>query len=60
MSDDKQSYTKSELLEDLEYWRKKKQHFENTKNEKGVKVAKLLIDKYLDEYNTAIIQSIDI
>ena len=55
MSDNKQSHTKSELLEDLEYWRKKKKHFENTKNEKGVKVAKLLIDKYLDEYNTAII-----
>lgn len=54
-NDTKQSHTKSELLEDLEYWRKKKQHFENTKNEKGVKVAKLFIDKYLDEYNIAII-----
>jgi hypothetical protein len=39
----------------LEYWRKKLAHFEKTGNKEGVKVAKLLIDKYLDAYNTAIV-----
>lgn len=55
MESDKQGHTKSEILEDLEYWRKKKEHFEKTKNENGVKIAKLLIDKYLDSYNDAMI-----
>jgi hypothetical protein len=55
MESDKVSHTKSEILEDLEYWRKKLAHFENTKNENGIKVAKLLINKYLDAYNDAII-----
>jgi hypothetical protein len=52
---DKQGHTKTEILEDLEYWRKKKQHFEKTGNKEGVKISKLLIDKYLDAYNNAII-----
>ena len=55
MSDNKPIYTKSELLEDLEYWRKKKEHFEKTNNKAGVRVANLMIDKYLDSYNDAII-----
>ena len=55
MSDNKQRYTKSELSEDLEYWRKKKEHFEKTNNKAGVRVANLMIDKYLDSYNDAII-----
>lgn len=55
MSDNKQRYTKSEILEDLEYWRKKKEHFEKTNNKAGVRVANLMIDKYLDSYNDAII-----
>jgi hypothetical protein len=48
---DKQGHTKIEILEDLEYWRKKKEHFERTNNKEGVKISKLLIDKYLDAYN---------
>jgi hypothetical protein len=55
MECDKQGHTKSEILEDLEYWRKKKEHFEKTNNKEGIKVAKLLLDKYLDSYNDAII-----
>jgi hypothetical protein len=55
MEADKQGHTKSEILEDLEYWRKKKEHFEKTDNAGGLKVAKLLIDKYLDSYNDALI-----
>ena len=55
MSDNKQRYTKSELLEDLEYWSKKKEHFEKTNNKAGTRVANLMIDKYLDSYNNAII-----
>ena len=47
------SDTKAELLIDLEYWRKKLAHFEKAGNKDGVKVAKLLIDKYLDAYNSA-------
>ena len=55
MNCDKVGHTKSEILEDLEYWRKKLAHFEKNKNINGIKVAKLLIDKYLDAYNNAII-----
>jgi hypothetical protein len=55
MECDKVSHTKSEIKEDLEYWRKKLEHFEKTGNKEGVKVSKLLIDKYLDAYNNAII-----
>lgn len=55
MQSDKMGHTKSEILEDLEYWRKKLAHFEKNKNINGIKVAKLLIDKYLDAYNEAII-----
>jgi hypothetical protein len=55
MECDKVSHTKSEILEDLEYWRKKLVHFEKTNNENGIKVAKLIINKYLDAYNDAII-----
>ena len=49
-----QSSEKSELLEDLEYWRGKIQHFEKTNNPDGNKVSKLMLDKYLDEYNKII------
>jgi len=49
-----QSCEKSELLEDLEYWRGKMQHFEKTNNPDGIKVSKLMLDKYLDEYNKII------
>jgi hypothetical protein len=45
--------TKEQISADLEYWRKKKEHFEQTKNEKGIRVAKLLLDRYLDKYNQA-------
>jgi hypothetical protein len=55
METDKISHTKSGIKQDLEYWRKKLAHFEKTGNKEGVKVAKLLIDKYLDAYNTAIV-----
>lgn len=55
MECDKASHTKSEIKEDLEYWRKKLEHFQKTENKEGIKVAKLLIDKYLDAYNNAII-----
>lgn len=47
--------SKADIANDLEYWRKKKAHFEKTRNEEGVKVAKLLINKYLDAYNEAIL-----
>lgn len=49
------SYTKEQIKKDLEYWRKKKEHFEKTNNKAGVRVANLMIDKYLDSYNDAII-----
>jgi hypothetical protein len=55
MESDKVSHTKAEILEDLEYWRKKLIHFEKTDNKQGIKVAKLLINKYLDAYNDTII-----
>lgn len=55
MECDKVSHTKTEILEDLEYWRKKLAHFEKTGNTNGIRVAKLLINKYLDAYNDAII-----
>lgn len=55
METDKTGHTKSEIKDDLEYWRKKKEHFETIGNKQGIKVAKLLIDKYLDAYNDAII-----
>jgi hypothetical protein len=55
MQTDKTGHTKEEILEDLEYWRKKLEHFTKTDNKDGIKVAKLLIDKYLDSYNNAII-----
>ena len=55
MECDKVSHTKAEILEDLEYWRKKLDHFEKTNNTSGINVAKLIINKYLDEYNNAII-----
>ena len=55
MDSDKASHTKSEIKEDLEYWRKKLAHFEKTGNKEGIKVAKLLINKYLDAYNEAIV-----
>jgi hypothetical protein len=47
----KQRCEKSELLEDLEYWRGKMQHFKKTNNPDGIKVSKLILDKYLDKYN---------
>jgi hypothetical protein len=47
-------YTKEKIKKDLEYWSKKKEHFEKTNNPVGVRVAKLLIDKYLDIYNDTI------
>ena len=49
------SHTKSEIKEDLEYWRNKLASFEKNGNKEGVKVAKLLLNKYLDAYNDAII-----
>lgn len=55
MNCDKVGNTKAEILDDLKYWHKKLAHFEKSKNENGIKVAKLLIDKYLDAYNNAII-----
>lgn len=55
MESDKVSHTKAEILGDLEYWRKKLSHFEKTNNTNGIKVAKLLINKYLDAYNEAIL-----
>jgi hypothetical protein len=55
MESDKTGHTKEEILEDLEYWRKKLSHFKKVGNEDGIKVAKLLIDKYLDSYNNTII-----
>jgi hypothetical protein len=55
MECDKVSHTKAEILEDLEYWRKKLDHFQKTNNINGIKVAKLIINKYLDAYNEAII-----
>lgn len=55
MECDKQGHTKSEILEDLQYWRKKKEHFEKNGNKEGIKIAKLLIDKYLDLYNDSIL-----
>lgn len=55
MECDKVSHTKTEILEDLEYWRKKLIHFEKNNNENGIKVAKLIINKYLDAYNETII-----
>lgn len=45
---------KSELLEDLIYWRGKIQHFKKTNNTEGIKVSKLMLDKYLDQYNKTI------
>lgn len=51
----KMSHTKSEIKEDLEYWRNKLASFEKNGNKEGVKVAKLLLNKYLDAYNDAII-----
>ena len=51
MEFDKTGHTKSEIMEDLEYWRKKKKHYEMTGNKEGIRVSKLLIDKYLDAYN---------
>ena len=41
------------IKQDLEYWRKKLAHFEKTKNLQGIKVCKLLLNKYLDSYNDA-------
>ena len=55
MESDKVSHTKSKILDDLEYWYKKLERFEKTNNKEGIKVAKLMIDKYLDSYNDAII-----
>ena len=55
MECDKVGHTKKEILKDLEYWRKKLVHFEKTNNINGIKVAKLIINKYLDAYNDAII-----
>ena len=55
MECDKVSHTKAEILEDLEYWRKKLDHFQKTNNINGIKVAMLIINKYLDAYNEAII-----
>jgi hypothetical protein len=55
MESDKTGHTKEDILEDLEYWRKKLAHFEQTNNQNGIKVAKLIINKYLDAYNDAII-----
>lgn len=49
------SHTRDEIKGDLEYWRKKLAHFEKTGNKEGMKVAKLLLNKYLDAYNDAII-----
>jgi hypothetical protein len=49
------SYTKEQIKKDLEYWSKKKEHFEKTNNKAGTRVANLMIDKYLDIYNDAII-----
>ena len=51
MEADKVSHTKSKILDDIEYWYKKLEQFEKTKNQEGMKVAKLMIDKYLDSYN---------
>jgi hypothetical protein len=55
MESDKTGHTKEDILEDLEYWRKKLVHFEKVGNKEGIKVAKLLLNKYLDAYNNAII-----
>ncbi len=55
MDCDRVGHTKSEIKEDLEYWRKKLAHFEKTGNKEGMKVAKLLLNKYLDAYNDAIV-----
>lgn len=47
------SDTKAEILIDLKYWHNKLAHFKKTGNKEGEKVAKLLLDKYLDAYNNA-------
>jgi hypothetical protein len=39
------------IKKDLEYYRKKLAHYEKTKNLQGIKVCKLLLDKYLDQFN---------
>ncbi len=49
-----QNCEQSELLVDLEYWREKMQHFKKTNNTAGMKVSKLMLDRYLDEYNKII------
>lgn len=53
MDADKVSHTKSKILDDIEYWYKKMERFEKTNNPQGMKVAKMMIDKYLDAYNNA-------
>lgn len=47
------SVTRDQIKLDLEHWRAKKLHFEQTHNAKGVQVANLMLDKYLDSYNNA-------
>ena len=51
MESDKVGHTKSKILDDIEYWYKKMERFEKTNNPEGMKVAKMMIDKYLDSYN---------
>jgi hypothetical protein len=47
--------TKERITADLKYWRDKLAHFEKERNREGIKVAKLMLDKYLDDYSNAII-----
>ena len=42
------------IKEDLEYWRKKKEHFEKKGDKRGVNVSNLLLDRYLDKYNNCV------
>ena len=47
--------TRERITEDLKYWANKKAHFERQGNQERVKVCQLMLNKYLDDYNTAII-----
>lgn len=47
--------TKERISTDLKYWQVKLAHFEKTHNREGIKVAKLMLDKYLDDYSSTAI-----
>lgn len=40
--------TRSEIKDDLKYWADKKAHFIKAGNKDGIKVANLMLNKYLD------------